>query len=115
MGKRLDSGAYSPTVLLADAATIATDASKSNHFRVTIGGNRTLGEPTNPKDGQAITYEIIQDGTGSRTLTYAAVFAFGTDIPSPTLTTTANKRDFLMFKYNATAVKWYCLAVVKGF
>lgn len=100
---------------LTDAATIATDASLGNHFRVTLGGNRTLGQPTNPTDGQKIIYEIIQDGTGSRTLAYNSVFAFGTDVASPTLTTTANKRDFIGFVYNSTATKWYCLAVSKGY
>lgn len=102
-------------VTLTDAATIDTDASAGSHFRVTLGGNRTLGAPTNPTNGQKIIYEVIQDGTGSRTLAYNSVFAFSTDIPTPTLTLTASKRDFLGFVYNSTAAKWYCLAVVKGF
>lgn len=100
---------------LTDGATITIDASTGNHFRVTLGGNRTMAAPTNPTDAQLITLEVIQDGTGSRTLTWNSVFAFGTDVPSPTLTTTASKRDFLSFKYNSTAVKWYCLGVVKGY
>lgn len=102
-------------VTLTDGANIAVDASTSNHFRVTLAGNRTLDNPTNPSDGQMIMFEIIQDGTGSRTLAYGSKYAFSTDIPSPTLTTTASKRDFLGFRYNSTADKWYCLAVVKGF
>jgi len=104
-----------PITTLTDAATIATDASLGTHFRVTLGGNRTLGEPTNPTDGQKCTWEVIQDGTGSRTLSFNAVFAFGTDVPSPTLTTTANKRDFITAVYNSTADKWYVLAVSKGY
>lgn len=102
-------------VALTDATTIAVDASTGNYFRVTLGGNRTLGLPSNPLDGQRVVFEVIQDGTGTRTLAYNAVYAFSTDIPSPTLTTTPSKRDFLGFIYNATAAKWYCLAVVKGF
>ncbi|HSX07470.1 MAG TPA: hypothetical protein VLG11_01100 [Candidatus Saccharimonadales bacterium] len=104
-----------PPVTLTDAATIATDASQSNQFRVTLGGNRTLGNPTNPTDGQKVMWEIIQDGTGSRTLTLDTAFALGTDISSITLTTTAGKRDFLGAVYNSGTSKWYVIAFVKGY
>lgn len=102
-------------VALTDAATIATDASLGNHFRVTLGGNRTLGAPTNPSDGQIGTWEFIQDGTGSRTITLNAIFALGTDISTVTLTTTASARDFMTAKYNSTANKWYVLGFVRGY
>jgi len=104
-----------PPATLTDAATIATDASLGNHFRVTLGGNRTLGNPTNGTDGQKVLWEIIQDATGSRTLTLDTNFVLGTDISSTTLTTGANKRDFLGAVYNATAGKWYVIAFVKGY
>jgi hypothetical protein len=100
---------------LTDGTTISVDASQGNHFRVTLAGNRTLANPTNPTDGQKITFEILQDATGTRTLAYGTAYAFSADIPSPTLTTTANKRDFLGFVYNASTSLWYLLAVVHGF
>lgn len=103
---------------LTDAATIATNAALGNHFRVTLAGNRTLGAPTNPTDGQKVIWEITQDGTGSRTLALASGaggFAFGTDITSITLTTTASKKDFLGAIYNSTANRWYVVAFTKGF
>lgn len=109
--KSLTSG----VVGLTDAATVATDASLGNHFRVTLGGNRTLGNPTNPTDGQKCTWEIIQDGTGSRTITLDTKFAFGTDITSITLTTTLNKRDFLGCIYNSAADKWFVVSFIKGY
>lgn len=102
-------------VALTDAATIATDASLGTHFRVTLGGNRTLGNPTNPTDGQRCIWELIQDATGSRTITLGSAFALGTTISSVTLTTTASKRDFLGAIYNSTAAKWYVTAFAKGF
>lgn len=102
-------------VSLTDATTIAVDASLGNHFVVTLGGNRTLGAPTNPTNGQRILFEIIQDSTGARTLSFNATYAFGTGIPTPTLTTTANKRDFIGFVYNSSSALWYCLAFVNGF
>lgn len=103
------------SVTLTDATTIATDASLASHFRVTLGGNRTLGNPTNPTDGQKVTWEIIQDGTGSRTLAFGSAFAFGTTITGFTATTTLNKRDFIGAIYNSTAAKWYIVAVAKGY
>ena len=63
------------TVPLTDAATIATDASlvpEGGVCYVTLGGNRTLGAPTNPTAGQEIIYRFIQDGTGNRTLALAS-------------------------------------------
>lgn len=100
---------------LTDAATVATDASAGNHFRVTLGGNRTLGNPTNGTDGQRVTWELIQDGTGSRTITLDTKFALGNDISSVTLTTTASKRDFLSAVYNSGADKWYVVGFVGGY
>ena len=102
-------------VTLTDAPTIATNAALGNHFRVTLQGNRTLGTPTNPTDGKRITWEIIQDATGNRTLTRSAAFVVGSTIPSTTLTTTANKRDFLTAIYNASTAKWYVIDFVKGY
>jgi hypothetical protein len=104
-----------PPVALTDAATIVTDASQGNHFRVTLGGNRTLANPTNGIDGQKVVWELIQDATGSRTLTLGGKFALGSDISATTLTTTASKRDFLGAVYNASDDKWYVIAFVKGY
>ena len=108
---------FSPQTL-TDAATITTDASTGIHFRVTLGGNRTLAVPTNPTDGQRILWEFIQDGTGNRTITLAGGtggFAFGTDISSIALTTTANKRDVVGAVYNASLQKWLVIAFVRGY
>lgn len=61
-------GAFSA---LTDAATITPDFSLANNFRVTLGGNRTLGIPTNLVAGQSGVINVRQDGTGTRTLAYA--------------------------------------------
>jgi hypothetical protein len=107
-------GDLSP-VTLTDATTVATDAALGDFFRVTLGGNRTLGNPTNMVDGQRVIWELIQDATGTRTITLGSAFALGTDITAVTLTTTASKRDFLGAVYNSTAAKWYVLAFTKGY
>jgi hypothetical protein len=81
---------------LTDAATVAVDFADSNNFTVTLGGNRTLGNPTNQVAGQSGVIVITQDATGSRTLAYNSVWKFpgGT---APTLTTTANAVDVLCY------------------
>lgn len=56
-------------VTLTDAATITWDMSTGIDFVVTLGGNRTLGNPTNTVVGRRGRIRVVQDGTGSRTLT----------------------------------------------
>ncbi len=102
-------------VALIDAATIATDASLGNIFTVTLGGNRTLGAPTNPTSGQKCVWRFTQDGTGSRTITLNAAFRTGTDIPTITLTTTLNKTDYMGAIYNAATSTWDVVSFIKGF
>jgi hypothetical protein len=102
-------------VNLTDAATITTDASLADHFRVTLGGNRTLANPTSATDGQRILFEITQDNAGSRTLTLGNKFVFGEEITAVTLSTAANKKDFIGVQYNLAADKFYVIAVAKGY
>lgn len=82
------------TAALTDAATIATDASLGNVFTVTLGGNRTLGAPTNLAAGATYIWIITQDGTGSRTLSYNAVFKWPGGA-APTLSTAAGAVDII--------------------
>jgi hypothetical protein len=42
----------------------------ANNFSVTLGGNRTLANPSNQTAGQSGTIVMTQDGTGSRTLAF---------------------------------------------
>ena len=86
---------------LIDAATIETDASRSNHFLVTLGGNRTLANPVNMRDGGIYNWWIKQDGTGSRTLSYGSKFKW-TGGTAPTLTTAAGRLDLIVCQYNET-------------
>lgn len=85
-------------VALSDAATIATDASLSNSFYVTLGGNRTLANPTNLQSGQVLNWKIKQDGTGSRTLAYGSKFKW-VGGSAPSLSTAANARDIITAEY----------------
>ena len=77
---------------LTDGSTITPDFAVANNFSVTLGGNRTLANPSNLVAGQSGSIFITQDGTGSRTLAYGSYwdFAGGT---APTLSTTAAAVD----------------------
>lgn len=106
---------YSGVVALTDAASITTDASLGNMFTVVLGGNRTLETPTNPTNGQKCTWRIRQDGTGSRTLAFSAAFRFGNSLSSITLSTTANKTDYIGAIYNSTDSKWDIVSFSDGY
>lgn len=81
---------------LTDGATITPDFAAANNFSLTIGGNRTLANPTNLTAGQSGVIVITQDGTGSRTLAYGSYWKFASGT-APTLTTTASAVDVLVY------------------
>ena len=93
--------AFFPEATLTDASTISWDVSTSSVAKVTLGANRTLGAATNAQTGQFVSLLIIQDGTGSRTVTFNAAYEFKDDT-APTLTTTAAKGDLFVFRYNGS-------------
>lgn len=98
-------------VTLSDAATITVDMATFFNATVTLGGNRTLGQPSNTKVGQSGVIRIVQDATGSRTLAYHAdwEFAGGT---APVLSTAANSQDLLF--YQVLAANRIFGSLVKG-
>ena len=93
--------AYFPEAALTDQATIAWNVLTSPVAKVTLGANRTLGAATGSQAGQFVSLLIIQDGTGSRTVTFNAAYEFKDDT-APTLTTTAAKGDLFVFRYNGS-------------
>lgn len=86
---------------LTDGATITPDFELSNNFSVTLGGSRTLANPTNLVAGQSGVIFISQDGTGSRTLAFGSYWDFpgGT---APTLSTAASSVDALVYSVRTT-------------
>jgi hypothetical protein len=86
---------------LTDGSTITPDFAAANNYSVTLGGNRTLANPTNLVAGQSGSIFITQDGTGSRTLAYGSQYDFigGT---APTLSTAANAVDRIDYVVRTT-------------
>ena len=96
LGKNLhiEKAAVADLVSLTDAGTVAVDFNAGQNFHLTLADNRALGNPTNCVAGQVGSIFIVQDGTGSRTLSYGSSWEFigGT---APTLSTDAAAVDRL--------------------
>ena len=86
---------------LTDGTTITADFALANNFSVTLGGNRTLANPSNLTAGQSGAIFISQDGTGSRTLAFGSYWDFSAGT-APTLTTTASAVDLLVYTVRST-------------
>ena len=93
--------AYADITGLTDGTTITPDFSTATNFSVTLGGNRTLANPTNLVAGQSGIIYVSQDATGSRTLAYGAYWKFPSGT-APTLTTTASATDALVYTVRST-------------
>jgi len=100
---KITGGVYLEEDTLTFDATQDWDVRASPVAKVTLTANVTFDAPTNPTTGQFISIVCIQDGTGSRTIAWNAVFEFAADT-APTATTTANKGDMFNFRYNGS--KW---------
>jgi len=78
---------------LTDAATIVYNVASGLNATVTLAGNRTLALPTNARAGDSGEIIITQDGTGNRTLAYAAGWLFPGG--APTASTAAAAKDVI--------------------
>ena len=89
---RIAKAAVADIVSLSDGANISVDFNAGQNFAVQLAGNRTIDNPTNCVPGQTGSIFVIQDGTGSRTLSYGTNYKFpgGT---APTLSTGASACD----------------------
>ena len=86
---------------LTDGSTITPDFALANNYSVTLGGNRTLANPSNLTAGQAGSIFISQDGTGSRTLAYGSQYDFAGGT-APTLSTAASAVDRIDYVVRTT-------------
>lgn len=89
--------------VLTDGATITLDAAVSRRGRVTLGGNRTLAI-SNATAGCEVIITVIQDGTGSRSI---STFPASSLLKGGALTfsTAAGAKDVLTGYYDG--VNWF--------
>lgn len=83
------------TVAATGSTETLPDVTVATIHRLTLDANCTITFPT-AAAGKSFTVILIQDATGSRTVTWpgTVVWPAGT---APTLTTTATKRDVFTF------------------
>ncbi len=88
---------------LSDGSTITVPFNSGVHHTVTLGGNRTFGDPgsTSGSIGQSGSIFIVQDGTGSRTASFHSDYKFAGGT-APTLSTAANAVDRLDYVIRAS-------------
>lgn len=91
---------WSANTALTDAATVAWDTTNQVATFTFVSSNRTMGAPTNLKNGAFYALSIVQNA-GSNTLTWNSVFkwAGGT---APTLSSAAAAKDYFVFRSDGT-------------
>lgn len=96
-------GSYSQ---ITDAATITWDLDNKPVAVVVLGGNRTIASPTGQVAGPISFYRLtlVQDATGSRTVTWGSAYKFPSGTP-PTLSTAGNAVDELIFDSDGTNMR----------
>lgn len=91
---------WSPNYALTDAATIAWDSTNQVATFTFVSSNRTMGAPTNLKNGAFYALAVIQNA-GSNTLTWASNFKWAAGT-APTLSTAAGAKDYFTFRSDGT-------------
>lgn len=81
---------------MTDAATVVVNHASGVNQKVTLGGNRAFGTPSNAKVGMPLNIWVVQDVTGTRVPTWAAEFDFG-DYGVPGGSVGANQADLYSF------------------
>ncbi len=91
---QLTPGLQSP----AAAGTVTPDLSMGLVWKIQMpAGNITVANPMNAYPGDELTLIIIQDGVGTRTVTWGSLYK-----KLVTLSTLANARDTVSFKFDGT-------------
>jgi hypothetical protein len=92
---------WAANLTLTDAATVAWDTALSQVATFTfVSTNRTIGTPTNLKNGAFYALKVVQNA-GSNTLTWSSAFKW-TGGTAPTLSTAAGAIDIFLFESDGT-------------
>jgi hypothetical protein len=91
---------WAANTALTDAATVAWDTTNQVATFTFVSSNRTMGAPTNLKNGAFYALAVIQNG-GSNTLTWNSVFKWAAGT-APTLSTAAGAKDYFTFRSDGT-------------
>ena len=97
-------GQHAAVEELTYGATIAVNADGVNAKKVTLTGAAEISNPTNCAEGKSWTVRVIQDGTGSRALTFAANYEFPAGTPDTSADSAAQERLFTFYAVSATRI-----------
>lgn len=106
-------------VAIAYAASITPNCGTTDCLNVgELTGALTVNAPTGTKvDGQNLRFRFDQDATG-RVITFASgagAYAFGTDVTSALIPSTANAKFEIMFTWHAGDSRWRAVSLTRGF
>ena len=109
-----------PLQTLTDGASVSWDVSLGSKAKVTLGGNRAIAAVSNAVEGTSYTLWIVQDATGTRSVTWASTGAGSYDFSAegaPALTTTPSRADLLGFEAISIAgtLKLRFVGIKRGF
>lgn len=91
------------STLTQSGGSVAVAFTAANVYRLVLTASGwTLSNPTGFTDGQPVRVRLIQDGTGSRTISFGTAWDFGA-AGAPTLSTAANKVDYIVGEWSADA------------
>jgi hypothetical protein len=93
---------WAANTALTDAATVAWDTNNQVATFTFVSSNRTMGAPTNLKNGAFYALAVIQNG-GSNTLTWNSVFKWAAGV-APTLSTAAGAKDYFTFRSDGVSL-----------
>lgn len=92
---------WAANLTLTDAATVTWNTATSQVATFTfVSSNRTMGTPTNLKDGAFYALKVVQNA-GGNTLTWSSNFKW-TNGTAPTLSTGAGAIDIFLFESDGT-------------
>lgn len=91
-------------VALSDGATIAVDMATGFNFSVTLGGNRTLGAPSNTKVGQSGAIVVGASGS-TRTLALNAAWKANAGLSFPVSIPTSDKAIIFYWVEDSTHIR----------
>ncbi|MGE5612707.1 MAG: right-handed parallel beta-helix repeat-containing protein [Bacillota bacterium] len=106
-GNTVRLGAMGGRQQVAYAATLTPNPYNGEIFATTLTGNVTIANPVYKHEGQRLTLELTQDGTGGRTVTFGSRFR-----TSGAITTTANTLTTIHFEFDG--MNWQQVSMTTG-
>jgi hypothetical protein len=85
---------------------VNSDCRLASSFYTAVYANFLLSNPTNPTNGQRLTWRIQQGGAGGNQIMFGSKFRPKAGQPFPVLSTPLNSNDYISAIYNSTWDIW---------